>query len=352
MTSKGAAQPTTRSTPPAEQPLPAPVAAMLEAHVQFELRRWRDDGATSTGTDDVDHLVGWLTGLTLAEVVDADRFAAFLGDALSRVDTPDPGLFTEAGEALLEHALADDTELTEVFTRADFDGVVDLAMGLTDLRAAIIDQVTSSDVYAELLSHVLYQGLKEYLVEQNPIARNIPGASSLLRLGQGAINSAAPGLERGVDRQLSAFVAANIQDTIRDSRDYLEGAANPEVIQAVADEVWRSAAGARVRDVAAVIPRRSGTSSVGTGRDLWRRVRDHPSVRQAVRAATVQFHAAHGQRAIGDLLADAGMPPDAVRSTAREALRPLMVAAAADGTLERHIRARLEPFYREYAGSQ
>ncbi len=117
------------------------------------------------------------------------------------------------------------------------------------LRKAATTQIATSEVYSRLLSHVIYQGIKNYLQSENTITRKVPGASTLMRIGQNAINTAAPKLEKTIDRQLTAFVNANIQDSIRESKRYLDKVLDQELMVEVADEVWDTNAKSTVADL-------------------------------------------------------------------------------------------------------
>jgi delta 1-pyrroline-5-carboxylate dehydrogenase len=68
----------------------------------------------------------------------------------------------------------------------------------------------------------LLQFAEPRVLTENVIARKVPGASSLVRLGKRGLNAAVPQLEAGVDRQLKTFVQANVSDTLKDSRRYLD----------------------------------------------------------------------------------------------------------------------------------
>mgnify|MGYP002653035203 CR=1 FL=1 len=102
------------------------------------------------------------------------------------------------------------------------------------------------------MSHVLYQGVKGYLLTENVVARKLPGASTLVKFGQKTMSAAAPNLEAGVDRRLTAFVEANLSETLRESRRYLEATPTPELLTEMADEVWTTLADRPVGEIIGV----------------------------------------------------------------------------------------------------
>ena len=124
----------------------------------------------------------------------------------------------------------------------DYDALVGLLADDRSVRDAVIAAVTASKGYRKLVSHVLYQGVKGYLLTENVVARKLPGASTLVKFGQKTMSAAAPNLEAGVDRRLTAFVEANLSETLRESRRYLEATLTPELLTEMADEVWTTLA--------------------------------------------------------------------------------------------------------------
>ena len=119
--------------------------AMLEAHVQFELARW--------------------SGAELAATVQEEAFEQVTLDVMRNLEPSDFILESGVDAVVWRHEslTADHTRLSELVPRADFDRLADAVVGLEDVRAEMILQVTTSEVYSQLMSYVLYQGIKNYL---------------------------------------------------------------------------------------------------------------------------------------------------------------------------------------------
>lgn len=323
------------------------VRAMLGAHLRFELDRWRDDHLTESIGEEVDAAYEWLAVVTLQDLAPEpellDRLArardAEITDAIVRI-------VTDAVDSVRGAAAADDRPISELVPREVFEEYVGLVMGMQDARRALIEQVTTSEVYSELIAHVLYHGIKNYLMSESPIARRVPGASSLMRLGQNALSST--GLDRGIDRQLTSFVNANISDSIRESKDYLETALDEQLLRQVADELWSSNAEASLADAVALMSDETAAGFVATTRGLIEALLASASLWTMAEQAIGDFYVEHGDRPVRDLLLDAGVTAPKVTEFAAQWAAPAVARALADGQLERRIRARLEPFYKKY----
>lgn len=304
---------------------------MLDAHVAFEVAAWTESLTDTLGTQ-VEVVFTWLESVSLGSVLsDSD-----LDALIETIPVPDLTASVLAAHAT---ALRDETPLGDLVRREDYDAIAEAVATMTDLQEAVVDQVTSSEVYSNLISHVLFHGIRNYVMTESPIAR-VPGASSLMRFGQNAFDAAAPRLSKGIERQLTAFVSANLQDSLRESRKYLTTVVDQQAISDVADEVWARNAESSVSQFAALIPDETLATTLATAQAAVGHLVTTPSFREAVRAGLD----ANAARSVGGLLAKAGITPDVVVSHAR----PWILRAADDDVLEELIRDRLTAFYSSY----
>ncbi len=220
---------------------------------------------------------------------------------------------------------------------------------MSDLRAAITEQITTNEVYASLIAHVLYQGIKNYLQSENVIAKRVPGASALMKMGQNAISTAAPKLEQAVDRQLTAFVNSNISDSIRDSKHYLDKVLDDELIAAVAGEVWDSNAKTSISEFVALVPADAVDEFISAGATAWEHLRETKLFASLAKSAIAGFFAEYGDEPVGSLLSRAGISAEVITPLAIEIATPVAQKALDDGYLEERIRAHLAAFYDQYS---
>jgi hypothetical protein len=327
---------------------------MLAAHVAFELECWGPDRAEESAAAEIRAFWAWLEQVPVSDIADADTIAGWI-DELVLTRSVGPQLAEQINEAVISvhRTAADDgTTVAELLPEAEFEQAARAAAGMDDIQRAIITQVTSSEVYAKLISHVLYEGLKGYLTEENPVSKRVPGAASMLKLGQNAIGTAAPGLSQGIDRQLTAFVNSNISDAMRDSQEYLIEALSEERLLETATEVYQEAAGTTVAEAAAEISEESVSSMVTAGLAVWEHLRTTGTVYEMVRAPIAAFLDGWGDQPIGKLLVAAGITSEDIVTTFSPTAAEWIERAYADGYLEERIRARLEPFYQHMAQQQ
>jgi hypothetical protein len=237
-----------------------------------------------------------------------------------------------------------------VLPGARYQQLVSTLVGLRELRREAIGQVTASQAYLQLISHVLYHGLKTYLLTENAVVRRLPGASSLMRLGQNAVRSATPNLEAGIDRRLLAFVASNVAETVRESRAFLEQTLDDAMLHTIADELWSTNGHRPLAEIIALVEEESTADLVATARGIWLTVRDTPAITRLIDALVDQFYQAHGDEPVAVVLADAGITRERTTDVLAAAAAHLTGAMPDGGRLEAYVRHRLGGFYAGYTG--
>lgn len=321
---------------------------MYEAHVRFELARLRDD-LDQTVAAEVHELFGWLAAVCLDDVVTADQITdAALSSAqlLSGAEVPEH--LAQALQTVREGAGRSTQTVADVLSRDDVERWVHGLASMQHARREAVERLTSSEAYSRLVAHVVYQGVKSFMLTENVLAKRIPGASSLVRLGQRGLGAAAPGLEQNVDRQIIAFVDASISDTIRDSRRFIDAMVDDESVSSLVEGAWAAAQRAEVSAAAELMTDEELDTVARLLWDQWVQLRDTDLAREVLSSVITEFLAANGQRPVADLLAGAGVTPDAVVAAVLPIARSVVAQADGSGHLEQRVRTRLSAFYDSY----
>ena len=289
----------------------------------------------------------WLDGVTVAEVAPAEATAGTLGRVVAGLDLSDALLEAVADVVAAGHEVLTtfDAPVAEIVDGADYDALVGLLADDRSVRDAVIAAVTASKGYRKLVSHVLYQGVKGYVLTENVVARKLPGASTLVKFGQKTMSAAAPNLEAGVDRRLTAFVEANLSETLRESRRYLEATLTPDLLAEMADEVWTTLADRPVGEILAVADPEGTREVVVAVGPVVRRWQDEGVIAEVVESVALEALKEHADRSVGELLEEWGIELETVVADVLEILRPGLEHARTSGLLEERVRAHLEPFY-------
>ena len=324
--------------------------AMLEAHVQYELKRLNRRNVKRTIREEIAAALEWLEDVTLNDIASAEGvMAAIKRNAIDRPlsDEMVDGI-EETVRQVYRHLREDDTRAEEIVPRDIFDRVVEIFIGLKDLRRHVTHQFVSNSVYSMLISDVLYHGIKDFVLTENMLAKNIPGASSLVRLGRKSLNVAAPKLETGIDKQLIKFINANIQATITQSETFLDNTLDAPTMRKLGDEIWNANAAKTMAEVSGDIDATAIEASIDVARHFWLHYRQTPFFHAIVEQVVEGFFERYGERNVRSLLEDMGITQDVIIQEAYAFAIPVIEKGLETGYLERRIRKRLGAFYAQY----
>lgn len=325
--------------------------AMLDAHVRFEVDRLTGEGLEASIRTEVEALFSWFDQVTLDELASAEQVTESAFTWIDAVSSADLLPYVEATLASLRASLAASPEsVGDVVSQDDAVRWATSLAGMDDARGELLEQVTTSKAYSRLVAHVVYQGIKSYMLTENLLAKKIPGASSLVRFGQRSITAAAPSLEKNVDRQLIAFVDANIADTIRDSRRFIDSMMDPDAVGSMAAEAWTGVADRPVASLADLLTEDEVHTLAHLVWQQWSSLRETDLLRRLVADSVEGFFAAHGHWPVGTLLGDIGIDADVVLTAVLPLAQSSVEAAADAGYLEERVRERLSAFYDSYQG--
>lgn len=323
---------------------------MLDAHVKFELRKWQGAALNKTLSTEINAVLDWLDAVPVNDLL-ADRKSLDAAVAAG-LDASTSPLIAEVvvivAKSIHANAKRDSTKLAALVGKDAHDELADAIIGMKELRRALIAQVTQNDAYSQLISHVMYQGIKNYIQAENVIARKVPGASTLMKMGQSAVSAAAPKLEKAIDKQLTAFISSNVSDSVRESQRYLDKALDDNLLHLVADEVWDSNANSTVSELAGIFSPASIDQVIHAVHGAWVKLRASKVLTAAVDQAITSVLKAYGQQTVGELLKELGIERAELVEVVTPIAKPVITRAVKDGFLEQRIRANLEPFYAEY----
>ncbi len=326
--------------------------AMLAAHIQYELDQLAPPQLAAALRGEIGALYAFLREMQVSDLIGQDQLHAFLRRNLLERPLPAEALdfLRENVMVALELAQDEQAPLETFVPRQVYDRVVENLAAMQSTRRMLTHQIVNSSIYSRLIANVLYHGIKSFLVSEHGVARTIPGAAAFVRLGQNALNAAAPQLEKNVDRQLLAFVNDNSRQLIADSETFLNRTLDEALIRRLGDEVWEAAAGEPLARLTAALDRRSVDGWAEAANDLWLHLRTTPLVDDILQAVVRSFFLRYGKRNVADLLDLLGLTEDTAAQELQTWIEPLAQSALASGYWEKRIRARLEPFYDRYFG--
>jgi hypothetical protein len=283
--------------------------ALLAAHIEYELQQYAPARLPAVVQDEVAALYAWLATVKVADLVQPPQLTAWLQrNVLARPIPPAVVDFVQENLIVaLELVQDDQTRVQEILPKPAFDRAVAAISQLGEMRREVIHEVVSSSVYSSLVANVLYFGIKTFLVTENGMARAIPGATSLLRLSQNALNATVPHLEKNVDKQLVAFIDDNIQQTVAESEDFLNRTLDAALVQRMGDELWESLHSTTLARLAKTLDKDAVTAGSDAILEIWQQLRTPAVAEDILQAVVRSFFLHYGKQDVRTLLEQMGL---------------------------------------------
>lgn len=190
--------------------------ALREAHTQHLLNQLQNEAhwlammeAASRSLTDIP--VGKLVNAaSLTDVVDQWLAQVTAGQGLEPV-------IQEITLAVWKAAEKDDTPISALFSEQRFEDALEQVLTLQSLREKAIHAAMSHPLVSEMVSEMLYTGIKNFLLEENALAK-LPGVSSVMKMGRKSVVGKAMG---GMEENIRSYLQKNIRVTLKTGEQWL-----------------------------------------------------------------------------------------------------------------------------------
>jgi hypothetical protein len=313
--------------------------ALLDAHVQFELTRLRGASLDELIDSHGEACFAWLTETSLSELVTPEQVMGVIDRYV--IELKVGGGITElAGEmsrAILSSEATAETRLEQILEPETFAEFADKVESLGDARRALIEQISKSPNFAELISRV---------------ALRIVG-DSLFPAGEGRSLGILARLREPLRAQwtkrvgplLTRFVAERTDRAIEAHRERWIEALASDGMRAVVDDLFDALASHPLSDTTRVFTAQDLEDFVVLGFEFWLTFRKTEFFRRAAAEVVDKLFDKYGRDGVVAVLEDLGIDPALILQEIKAFAGPIFALAERSGFLERRVRSVLEPFY-------
>lgn len=326
-------------------------SALLEAHVKFELAGFKGAKLRKFAEREVQELFRQADELTLNHISSVDRVMAAIQRVFVEADVGSnlSGVAADLAGAVLQAPAQSETRLKDILTREQAVTLLEQALKFQRQREKLIRKVMDNPVYQELVADLVYNGLVNYLQDENGISRAVPQVGSILEFGKRMANRASPGLEQRIERRIKDWLADRLPVLIGRSERFLNEALSHEELHEAVMAGWDQIENRTLAEL------KQGTEGleldelVVVSRDFWAHFRTTDYFRGCCRAAVERMFEQYGEMSLAALLDKLGVTETMVMTEVEANLLPIADVLRDQGYLEALLRRRLEPFYRSAA---
>lgn len=324
---------------------PTTAELLLEAHVAFLLEELTGEGLQAALEQELDHALENATKLTLNDVVTRKMIkdTAHVYAVELELQGGIPELVGDIARNLYSEKVIDASTPHELMSDHQFKEMLNKALEMRELRERLVRDAVSNPLYSALVSDILFHGIKGYLT-QNALTKNIPGMSSMMKLGKSVL-SAASSLDISIEDNLKKYIQKNTAATLKESEQFLLQKLDDEKLRDIALDIWHDVKKKPLSEYKKLVGSADIEEFFVIGYDYWRELRTTKLYSAVINSGVDSFFDRYGDSTLADLLADIGIERSMML---REAMRfgpHVIKVLKKKKILEPLLRRSLERFY-------
>lgn len=319
---------------------------LLDAQVQWALRRLTGDEVTEVVTQLVDDVLAVAEKSTVAELYSSDDVKSIARLAFTRIPASAAATtLVESGAGILIENPAGEYTLEQLIDRDNVERLTDEFLALTPVLERGLDELTKSPIVASLASRFVGRIVNDVLAGNRAVAEKIPGVGSLMNLGTSVAGKAIG----KTGEQFEQFFG----DTAAKGAEFAMGRLNKIIIATLNDpqvhtavlEVYDQYADRPAGRHDKILSPDDAVRFGGVVQDIGIVAAGSEPVLALVDAFVDAFFATYADHPASVVLDDVDLGRDDLVGFATSMAPRLLNAAAAGGELERVVRGQLAPFY-------
>lgn len=328
--------------------------ALLEQHVKHELAAFK--GAKlrrflATEVDELFHLAGTVT---LSRLTSVEQVMGVIQRTVVdlELDAGIPEMAAEMATEVLNAPIQSRARLHDIITREQATAFLEEILELRQQRERVISEIMAHPVYQELAANLVYQGVVNYLYEDNLITKSVPGVGSMMKFGKRMANKAVPGLDESFERRFKAWLSDSLPGLIARSEQFLHRALTDDELRDSVMAAWVSLEDRTIEELHEGLGDVQLQEFVVLGYEFWLQFRKTEYFEGCARAVVEHLFTMYGDRPLTELLSAVGVDREVVMAEVDAYALPVMDLLREEGYLEALIRRRLTPFYKSAAAKK
>ena len=320
---------------------------LLEMHLRYEMQCFKHDNFIELCTTEAEFLLEAVSKIQLNTVVSPEQIKKVINENVVKASIPGAiaEVAGEAADALFNAKSHQETRLNQVFTKKDFEEFVDKALELKQQRDKGLNRLIELPIYSELISGILYQAILRYICDSNLISKNVPGVSSMLKMGRNVMSKTAPKLGSNLEESVRSFIEESLDFILEESKKFLEDSITDEQIKESAMELWETVENKPLSEFQQGMNSLDLSEFIALGYDFWLKFRKSEYFIKSYETIVDYFFERYGEQDIKMLLEDFDISKKRLIEPIKIFAPKALETFKENGILEELLRRHLEGFY-------
>ncbi len=212
---------------------------LLQMHISHELDLLSPEKIKSTLHVETTQFVNLYYSKKLKDVYTPQKFQAYIQKNISKLNLSEGLLkFIKKGILINKSIMNLEKETIGIFVDKDsFFQFSKQAVGLKEARNKFIHFAVNSSAYSRMISNIIFAAIKDFLVTQNPLAKNNPLGGAFLKMGSDFLNNL-PGMQGNFESKITEFIRQNLSGRIQQSESLIQSELDSGKTSDILDEFW------------------------------------------------------------------------------------------------------------------
>ncbi|MED5239410.1 MAG: hypothetical protein VX379_07525 [Pseudomonadota bacterium] len=279
----------------------------------------------------------------LGKLVDSDSLSLVVEQWVLEANSAQglQDVIVQTTEAVLKAAEQDDATVGQLLSEAHFEAVLEKSLQLKTLREKAIHAGMNHPLVSEMVSEMLYTGIKNFLLEENALAK-LPGVSSVMKMGRKSVVGKAMG---GMEESIRGYLQKNIRETLKTGEQWLNKQLTNERIEQLARDGYQRISPLKPAEYLAQIPAGTVKDLVEQGCQIGDESARLEYTRNLISVGIKAAVDALGKTTLADILAGMQISEDKIKEITTPALAKGATVLVEQGVLEPFIEWSLDDFY-------
>tara|TARA_R110000850_G_scaffold270954_2_gene404478 strand:+ start:87 stop:1139 length:1053 start_codon:yes stop_codon:yes gene_type:complete len=321
--------------------------ALFEAHVKYELNQFKDANLQKLIQSELSFLLESTSKMNLSTWVPAQTIKDVIKDHV--VENSIPGSIADIAGKMSSSIFNSDfhkkTKLKAIISRQQFEEIVDKTIELKEQRNNGLDKLIDLPIYTDLISGILFQAITHYIYDNNLFSKNIPGMSSLLKVGKSFMDKTAPKLGSGIEDSVRTYIANSLELIITESKAFLANSVTDEQLKDSAITLWENIENKSFSDFQKGMDSLDLSEFITLGYDFWLSFRKSAYFKWCYETTVDTFYSEYGDSSIDELMEEFQITTEKISKESHRFAPLLVKGLKKSGYLEAAIRRHLEGFY-------
>lgn len=318
---------------------------LLNVHIQFELNHWKGEKANETLKTELQDIYKQIKDLKIGLFLnDKKKILDFSNKfILSREMTKEEEEIVNALAKVTHEVIGKNKDsVPSILSKETFTKAVNMGIKQKELRRDIIHNIINSAIYTKMISKILFTGIKDFTGENGP-AKNIPGASSLLKMGSDFFSNI--GVQDNIDKQLTKFIEENVGATLKQSESILNQEIDAKTSNELIEELWKFISAKKISDLQEYSKPEEIDTITSLIKPAWNHFKKSSLFTEILEAHVDFILARYKDKTIAEMLALYNISVDDSISEIARIAGENLAKPEVQAVLENKIKARLTAFY-------